>query len=114
MLNFNRGFQRSVAAHLMAAVRFLVPLALFVSTASAIDTLVPDCANEGDAALTLTVLGSELEDDDNLRWNGMRLNTTFVSGTETACADPRVPPSNGWNRPHHPGVLSWGGFSRVH
>ena len=64
------------------ATRVLFLLVLSALAASAIDSLVPNCANEDDPGLTLTILGSELDDDDNIRWNSTRLETTFVSSTK--------------------------------
>ena len=64
------------------AQKLFLLLLLSALTASAIDELVPNCANEDDPGFTLTVLGEELSDDDNIRWNSRRLTTTFVSSTK--------------------------------
>ncbi len=53
-----------------------------------LSTLVPNSAIAGGAAFTLTVNGSNIENNAVVQWNGANLVTTFVSATQLTAAVP--------------------------
>jgi hypothetical protein len=63
------------------AIRCVLAVFPFCAAHATLDQLIPAATTAGGPGFILRAIG-DFESDEFLLWNGMRLNTTFISGSE--------------------------------